>query len=124
MISKTILVVDDSVIYRQMIGAALRGAGYEVVEAVDGKDALAKLDGSKLHLIISDLNMPEIDGLEFVARVKQMDSHKFVPVLMLTTETSTEMKARGRGAGVRAWISKPFHPPQLLDAVSKLVLPL
>jgi two-component system chemotaxis response regulator CheY len=120
---KTILIVDDSTSFRQVVGMALQGAGYEVVEACDGKDALTKLDGRKYHLIVSDVNMPNLDGIGFVKAAKEIAAYKFTPVVMLTTVTGEEKKAEGKAAGVRAWVVKPFQPPVLLDAVSKLVLP-
>lgn len=120
--SKTILVIDDSASMRQMISLTLRGAGYTVVEAQDGKDALSKLDGRKYNLIVSDVNMPNMDGISFVKAAKQLPAYKFTPVIMLTTEGSDSMKQQGKSAGVRAWITKPFQPPMLIDAVSKLVI--
>jgi two-component system, chemotaxis family, chemotaxis protein CheY len=121
--AKTILIVDDSTSFRQVVGMALKGAGYDVVEACDGKDALSKLDGRKYHLIISDVNMPNLDGIGFVRAAKELASYKFTPVIMLTTVSGEDKKAEGKAAGVRAWVVKPFQPPVLLDAVSKLVLP-
>ncbi|KPC55110.1 response regulator [Amantichitinum ursilacus] len=121
--SKTILVVDDSASLRQVVGIALKQAGYTVVEAVDGKDALSKLDGRKLNLIISDVNMPNMDGISFVKAAKQLPAYKFTPVIMLTTEAEESKKMEGKAAGVRAWVVKPFQPPILLDAVAKLILP-
>jgi len=120
---KTILVVDDSTSFRQVVGMALRGAGYDVVEACDGKDALGKLNGAKYHLIVSDVNMPVMDGISFVKEAKQLPAYKFTPIIMLTTVSGEDKKSEGKAAGVRAWIVKPFQPPVLLDAVSKLVLP-
>lgn len=121
--SKTILVVDDSSSFRQVVCMALKGAGYDVVEAGDGKDALGKLDGRKINLIISDVNMPVMDGISFVKAAKEKPAYKFTPVIMLTTESGDDMKAQGKAAGVKAWVVKPFQPPILLDAVSKLILP-
>ncbi len=121
--AKTILVVDDSASFRQVVALTLKGAGYEVVEGADGRDALTKLDGRKIHLIISDVNMPNMDGLAFLKQVKVHPNYKFTPVIMLTTEGQEAKKAEGRAAGARAWITKPFMPPQVLDAVAKLVLP-
>lgn len=121
--SKTILVVDDSASIRQVVGITLKGAGYSVIEAVDGKDALAKLDGRKVHLMISDVNMPNMDGIAFVKAVKQLPAYKFTPVIMLTTEAGETRKQEGQAAGARAWIVKPFQPAQMLTAVSKLILP-
>jgi two-component system chemotaxis response regulator CheY len=121
--AKKIMVVDDSASIRQVVGIALRGAGYEVVEACDGKDALSKLNGDKIHLIISDVNMPNMDGITFVKELKQNNRYKFTPVIMLTTEAGKDKMMEGKSAGAKAWVVKPFKPPQMLDAVSKLVLP-
>ncbi|HSC80290.1 MAG TPA: response regulator [Chitinolyticbacter sp.] len=120
---KTILIVDDSLSLRQTVGIALKSAGYDVVEASDGRDALGKLDGRKYNLIISDVNMPNMDGLSFVKAAKQLPGYKFTPIIMLTTEGDETKKQDGKAAGVRAWLLKPFQPPVLLDAVAKLVLP-
>ena len=117
--SKTILVVDDSGSFRQVVKMALQKASYDVVEAIDGMDACAKLDGRKIHLIVCDVNMPRMNGLEFVRHIKTT-AYKFTPVIMLTTESQEAKKAEGRAAGVRAWVTKPFQPSQLVDAVSKL----
>ena len=122
--AKTILIVDDSSSLRTVVKLALVRAGYEVLEAVDGRDGLAQLDkAGKVHLIVSDVNMPNMDGIAFVTQVKQHARHKFTPVVMLTTEGQDAKKEQGRAAGAKAWIVKPFNPPQLLDAVSKLILP-
>jgi two-component system chemotaxis response regulator CheY len=122
--AKTILIVDDSSSLRTVVKMALQHAGYTVMEACDGVDALAKLDQMvKVHLIVSDVNMPNMDGITFVQRVKQHPRHKFAPVIMLTTEDQAAKVSQGRAAGAKAWIVKPFNPPQLLDAVSKLILP-
>lgn len=121
--SKTVLVVDDSASIRQVVSITLKGAGYEVIEGVDGKDAVGKLDGRKVHLIISDVNMPNMDGIAFLKAVKQMPAYRFTPVIMLTTETSDAKKQEGQAAGAKAWVVKPFQPAQMLTAVSKLILP-
>lgn len=122
--AKTILIVDDSSSLRTVVKLALGRAGYDVAEAVDGKDGLAQLEKlPKVHVIVSDVNMPNMDGIEFVKQVKQHPRHKFTPVIMLTTENEVEKKEKGRAAGAKAWIVKPFNPPQLLDAISKLILP-
>ena len=120
---KTVLIVDDSSSLRQVVNLALSRAGYEVLEGCDGQDALAKLDGRKVHLIVSDVNMPRMDGLTFLKAVKALPNYRFTPVIMLTTEGTDGKKEQGRAAGAKAWITKPFNPPQLLDAVSKLILP-
>ncbi|MHC8287259.1 response regulator [Pseudomonas sp. XS1P51] len=121
--AKTVLIVDDSSSFRQVVGIALRNAGYSVLEAFDGRDALGKLDGRKINLIVSDVNMPVMDGITFVKAAKQLQAYKFTPVIMLTTESGEAKKNEGKAAGVRAWVVKPFQPPVLLDAVSKLILP-
>jgi two-component system chemotaxis response regulator CheY len=120
-VGKTILVVDDSSSFRNVVSIALKDAGYQVIQACDGKDALSKLDGKKINLIISDVNMPVMDGLSFVKAAKQLAAYRFTPIIMLTTEAGESKKAEGKAAGVRAWVVKPFQPPVLLDAVSKLV---
>ena len=119
--SKTILIVDDSASIRQVVGITLKGAGYDTIEACDGKDALTKLDGRKVHLVISDLNMPNLDGIGFVKQMKANPSYRFTPVIMLTTEAGEARKAEGQAAGVKAWVVKPFQPAQMLGAVAKLV---
>lgn len=121
--AKTIMIVDDSASLRQVVSIALTGAGYDVIEACDGKDGISKLDGKKINLIVSDVNMPNMDGLTMVKQIKQMPNYKFVPVIMLTTESKDEMKQAGKEAGVKAWVVKPFKPDQMLNAVSKLILP-
>lgn len=121
--AKTIMVVDDSASLRQVVGIALKGAGYEVLEGCDGQDALSKLTGQKVNLIISDVNMPRMDGITFVSEVKKMPTYKFTPVIMLTTESDESKKRSGQAAGAKAWVVKPFKPEVLLNAVQKLVLP-
>ncbi|WP_404342333.1 response regulator [Pseudoalteromonas mariniglutinosa] len=121
--AKTIMVVDDSISIRQVVGIALRGAGFEVLEACDGKDALSKLHGQKIHLVISDVNMPNMNGIDFVKSFKQKPAYRFTPVIMLTTEGADEMKAAGKAAGAKAWVVKPFRAEQMLSAVQKLILP-
>ncbi|TXI22065.1 MAG: response regulator [Roseateles sp.] len=121
--AKTILIVDDSASLRQVVGIALRGAGYDVIEASDGQDALNKLTGQKVHLMISDVNMPNMDGITFVKTVKQRPAYRFTPVVMLTTESQESKKAEGQAAGAKAWVVKPFRPEQMLGVVQKLVLP-
>lgn len=121
--AKTILIVDDSTSLRQVVTIALNGAGYEVIEACDGIEALKKLNGQKIHLIVSDVNMPNMDGISLLKEIKKQASYKFTPVIMLTTEAAQEKMAEGKAAGAKAWVVKPFQPDRLLTAVSKLVLP-
>ncbi|BBJ22477.1 MULTISPECIES: response regulator [unclassified Candidatus Nitrotoga] len=120
---KAILIVDDSASVRQVVGIALKGAGYDVIEGCDGKDALTKLNGQKIHLIISDVNMPNMDGITFVKEVKKLPNYKFTPIIMLTTESQEGKKQEGQAAGAKAWVVKPFQPAQMLTAVAKLILP-
>ncbi|MCF5902997.1 MULTISPECIES: response regulator [Aeromonas] len=120
---KTILIVDDSATIRQVVGMTLKGAGYEVMEASDGRDALNKLDGKKINLIISDVNMPNMDGITFVKEAKKLANYKFTPVIMLTTESQDSKKQEGQAAGAKAWVVKPFQPEQMLAAVAKLIMP-
>ena len=121
--AKTVLIVDDSATIRQVVGMTLKGAGYEVMEACDGKDALKKLDGKKINLIISDVNMPNMDGISFVKEAKKLASYKFTPVIMLTTESQASKQHEGQAAGAKAWVVKPFQPDQMLAAVAKLIMP-
>ncbi len=121
--AKTIMIVDDSASMRRVVGIALKGAGYDVIEGCDGRDALAKLTGQKVHMIISDVNMPVMDGITFLKAVKQMPAYKFTPVIMLTTESEESKKREGQAAGARAWVVKPFQPERLVDAVQRLCLP-
>ncbi|ALT78256.1 MULTISPECIES: response regulator [unclassified Roseateles] len=118
--SKTILVIDDSGSFRTVVKLALQKAGYTVIEAVDGQDAVGKLTGAKINLIVCDVNMPNMDGLTFLRHVKTLPTYKFTPVIMLTTESQESKKAEGREAGAKAWITKPFQPSQLVDAVNRL----
>jgi two-component system, chemotaxis family, chemotaxis protein CheY len=119
--SKTILVVDDSASFRNVVKIALCSAGYVVQEASNGSEALGQLQTARPHLIISDLNMPQMDGLTFVRSLKELPAFRFTPVIMLSTEGQDAKKQEGKAAGARAWITKPFQPPVLLDAVSRLL---
>ena len=120
--AKTIMIVDDSASLRQVVGISLRSAGYDVLEGCDGVDALKKLTGQKVHLIISDVNMPNMDGINFVKKVRELPNYKFTPIVMLTTESQDEKKREGQAAGAKAWMVKPFNPPQLLSVVQKLAM--
>jgi two-component system chemotaxis response regulator CheY len=118
--SKKVMIVDDSGSFRTVVKLALQKAGYETLEAVDGKDAVGKLNGDKINLIVCDVNMPNMDGLSFLRHLKTTSNYKFTPVIMLTTESQESKKAEGKAAGARAWITKPFQPSTLVDAVNKL----
>jgi two-component system chemotaxis response regulator CheY len=121
--SKTVLIVDDSASVRQVVTIALKGAGYEVIDAVDGQDALRKLGGRRVHLVISDVNMPNMDGITLVGEIRKQPEHRFTPIIMLTTESQEEKKRQAQAAGAKAWVTKPFQPAQMLAAVSKLIAP-
>lgn len=121
---KTILVVDDSSSLRALVKMSLTRAGYAVLEAADGKQALAQVDkAAKVNLVVSDVNMPVMDGITFLTELKKSARHKFIPVIMLTTEDESTKMQQAKAAGARAWLLKPFDPPALLDAVSRVVLP-
>lgn len=119
--NKTIMTVDDSESIRQMVGFTLKGAGYEVVEAVDGKDAMGKLSNEEVNMVITDLNMPNVDGIELIRWLRNQESCKFIPIVMLTTESQDGKKSEGREAGATGWIVKPFKPDQLLAVVKKVL---
>ena len=119
--SKCIMAVDDSASIRQLVGFTLRQAGYEVVEAVDGKDALSKLDGKPVHMVMTDLNMPNLDGIGLIKGLRCHAAYKFIPIIMVTTESQESKKLEGKQAGATGWIVKPFKPEQLV-AVAKRVL--
>jgi len=117
---KVILTVDDSASVRQMVNFTLRSAAYEVVEAADGNEAISKLSGV-IHLVITDLNMPRMDGIELVRRIRASPAHKYVPILVLTTESQAVKKQEAKAAGATGWIVKPFQPEQLLAVVQKVL---
>ncbi len=119
--ARCILIVDDSETVRQVLQLSLGNAGFDVVEAEDGLDALNKLAGAQIDMLITDLNMPNMDGLELIKKVREERAHRFTPIVMLTTESSEEKKLAGRAAGASGWIVKPFKPEQLLKVV-KMVL--
>jgi two-component system chemotaxis response regulator CheY len=119
--AKKILIVDDSESVRMIARIALREQGYEVVEAGNGVEALKQLDVERVNLVISDVNMPEMDGITLLKQIKASAKHKFMPIIMLTTEAGQDKKDEGRAAGAKAWITKPFQPNVLIAAVSKLM---
>ncbi|SRR6266568_9365596 len=119
--ARTILVVDDSVMVRQMVSFTLKEAGFNVVEAENGQDALNKIANSTVDMIVTDLNMPVMDGITFIGNARATASTKYVPILMLTTESQPEMKQKGKAAGATGWIVKPFDPPKLLGVIGKLL---
>lgn len=120
--AKTVLVVDDSSTMRQMVKYTLTSAGYEVVEAGNGKEAVDKLNaGAKPALVVTDLNMPEMDGITLIKELRKMAAFKFTPILMLTTESAEDKKQAGKEAGATGWIAKPFNPEQFLKIVKKVL---
>ncbi|NOZ62860.1 MAG: response regulator [Calditrichaeota bacterium] len=118
---KTIMTVDDSPSVRQFVKMTLQSAGFEVVEAEDGKDALQKMDGSPIHLAFVDLNMPNMNGIEFIKAVRSHEKYRFIPLIMLTTESQMSKKQEGKKVGATGWIVKPFKPEQLLAVVKKVL---
>ncbi|MFZ5427176.1 MAG: response regulator [Thermodesulfobacteriota bacterium] len=117
---KTVMTVDDSASVRQMVAFTLKNAGYSVIEAVDGKDALSKLQG-KVDMVVTDLNMPNMDGISLIRAIRAQAAYKFIPVIMLTTESQAGKKEEGKSAGATGWIVKPFKPEQLLAVVQKVL---
>ena len=119
--AKSVLTVDDSASIRQMVAFTLKTAGYEVIEAVDGQDGLAKAKSKNVDLVLTDQNMPNMDGLTLIKTLRGLPSYKSTPILMLTTESSDAMKAQGKAAGATGWLVKPFDPQKLLEVVKKVI---
>ncbi len=117
----TILTVDDTASMRQMISFTLNSVGHDVIQAADGKEALALLQGKKVDLVIADLNMPNMDGITLVKSLRALVDYKFTPILMLTTESQDAKRQQGKSAGATGWIVKPFNPEQLLTIVKKVL---
>jgi two-component system chemotaxis response regulator CheY len=117
----SILAVDDSASMRQMVSFTLKGAGYDVVEAADGVEALNIAKSRPVSLVITDVNMPNMDGISLIKELRSLPSYKFTPLLMLTTESGADKKQQGKAAGATGWIVKPFNPDQLLKTVSKVI---
>ena len=120
-VSKSILAVDDSASIRRMVSFTLKTAGYDVVEAVDGEDALAKAKAQPMNLVLTDQNMPRMDGLTLVRSLRELPGYRTAPILILTTESGAEMKSRGKAAGATGWLVKPFDPQRLIDIVKKVI---
>lgn len=119
--AKTVLAIDDSASIRQMVAFTLKSSGYEVVEAVDGQDGLDKAKARTVNLVLTDQNMPRMDGLTLIKSLRAMPQYKSVPILMLTTESSDAMKSQGRAAGATGWLVKPFDPQKLIEVVKKVI---
>jgi two-component system, chemotaxis family, chemotaxis protein CheY len=118
---KIIMTVDDSASVRQMVSFTLKKEGYETIEAVDGADALSKLNGKSVRMIITDLNMPNLDGIGLIKGARSNPSFRFIPIIMLTTESQESKKQEGKSAGATGWIIKPFRPDQLTAVVRKVL---
>ena len=116
-----ILAVDDSASMRQMVTYALRNAGHTVEEAADGVEALGIAGKQSFDLVVTDVNMPRMDGITLIGKLRQLPAYKFTPLLTLTTEMSPQMKAKGKAAGATGWIVKPFDPKKLLDTVKRVL---
>ncbi len=119
--AKMIMTVDDSASVRMMVGFTLKEADFDVVEAVNGIDALEKLEENEISMVIADVNMPEMDGIQFVKKMRAHPRYRFTPVIMLTTESHELMKEKGREAGATGWIVKPFKPEQLIKIIHKVL---
>jgi len=117
----SILAVDDSASMRQMVSFTLRNAGFDVVEAVDGEDAFDKARQRPFDLVLTDQNMPRLDGISLTRRLRETDNFKTTPILILTTESSEQMKQAGRSAGATGWLVKPFNPAKLIEVIRKVV---
>jgi two-component system chemotaxis response regulator CheY len=118
---QSILAVDDSASMRQMVAFTLKGAGYNVIEAADGQEALEKARVQQVDLVLTDQNMPRMDGITLVKQLRSMHAFSGTPMLILTTESSAEMKAKGKAAGATGWLVKPFDPAKLLDVIKRVI---
>ncbi len=119
--NKTILFVDDSVSIRALVNMILREAGYNVIVGEDGLDALSRLDGRAIDLVITDLHMPRMNGLELIKEIRKLKEYRFIPILFLTTETKTELKLEAKAAGATGWITKPFDKDKFLKIINKVI---
>ena len=119
--AKMVLTVDDSRSIREMVSFTLKSAGYDVVEAVDGEDGLNKAKGHSIQMILTDQNMPKMDGLTLIKSLRALPTHQKTPILMLTTESGDAMKTQGKAAGATGWLVKPFNPEKLLEVVKKVI---
>jgi len=120
-VAKSILAVDDSASIRQMVTFTLKSAGYDVIEAVDGEDGLAKAKTKAVDLVLTDQNMPRMDGLSMVRALRRLPAYRTAPILILTTESGDAIKSEGRAAGATGWLVKPFDPKRLLEVVRKVI---
>ncbi len=118
---QSILAVDDSASMRQMVAFTLKGAGYNVIEAADGQEAFDKARGQRIDLVLTDQNMPRMDGVTLTRQLRTLPAFAETPILILTTESSSDMKAKGKAAGATGWLVKPFDPERLLDVIKKVI---
>lgn len=118
---QSILAVDDSPSMRKMVSFTLTGAGYRVIEAVDGQDAYEKAQAHSVDLVLADQNMPNLDGIGLTRKLRDNPAYKTVPILILTTESSDQMKQAGRSAGATGWLVKPFDPNRLIEVIRKVI---
>jgi len=118
---KTILVVDDAGVMRQMNTLTLKKEGFEVIEAVDGKDALSKIDGKQIDLVVTDINMPEMDGIELIRHIRSNTEHRYVPIIVLSTISQEAKVKEGKAVGASGWIFKPYKPHELMNAIRKFI---
>jgi len=119
--AKRIMTVDDAASVRQLVSFTLKKEGYEVVEACDGKDAVQKLGSTDVDMVVTDLNMPEMNGIELIKNLRAQAKYRFIPIIMLTTESQAGTKQEGKAAGATGWIVKPFQPEQLIGVVKKVL---
>jgi two-component system chemotaxis response regulator CheY len=120
-VAKTALIVDDSTSMRQMVSFTMKEAGFDVLEGINGQDALKRVEGRRVDVVVTDLNMPVMDGITLIRQLRSNPLYKFTPILMLTTESQDSKKQEGRAAGATGWVIKPFNPQQLLGVIAKVV---
>ncbi len=118
---RTILFVDDSASIRELVKLNLQQEGYQVLLAEDGVDALAKMNGRKIHLVITDLHMPNMNGMELIGEIRKKEGYAYIPILFLTTETQTELKVEAKKKGATGWITKPFDHDKLMRTIKKVL---
>jgi len=119
--AKKILAVDDSKSMRQMVAMTLKSAGFDVVEAEDGVDALNKANAAQFDLVLTDINMPNMNGIELTTKLRSLGNYSMIPIICLTTESSDDMKGKGKAAGATGWIVKPFSPEKLLATINRVI---
>lgn len=118
---KTILLVDDSASIRNLVEFTLKDAGFDVISASNGKEALSLFDGRSIHLLLTDLHMPEMTGMELITEVRKMEDYKYLPILFLTTETQISIKQEAKRLGATGWVVKPFNEQKLISTIRKVI---